>query len=76
MCRASPKGTNQGLSTLQWTHLCAVKLGKANSIGIWILNYYDVLLEEVYGTGETDPIGELGIFIYILQMHIEINVKY
>ena len=26
--------------------------------------------------GRLDPVGELGIFIYILKMHIEINVNY
>ena len=48
---------------------------KANSVGIWIWNKYDVFLEEVYGSGETDPIGELGIFTYILQMHIELMLS-
>ena len=32
-----------------------------------------MFLEEVFGSVETDPDGEFGIFIYILQMHIEIN---
>ena len=31
--------------------------------------------KEVNGSGEPDPIGELDIFINILQMHIEINVN-
>ena len=35
-----------------------------------------MLLEEVCGREETDPNGDFGIFIDILQMHIEINVNH
>ena len=69
--RASPRGTHQRLST-DTTLYSEVRQGQFS----WHLNL-EVLwsvFREVNGSGEAEPIGELDIFIHILQANIEIYV--
>ena len=58
-CTALPKGTIQSLSTLYWTHFCAMKPAKASSVSNWILNKHKVPLERCMVVGRADVFGEL-----------------